>query len=112
LTTDNGTNPQSPDDAGVEANLDIQYTVGAFLLYEDSLAHSNKSQSSGIATGVPVEFLSVGGSLTLDDFPSALLDTTTFLDGIANPPTVMTTSYAYTESFFGLSLATYVNFVA
>ncbi|KAJ7333462.1 subtilisin-like protein [Mycena albidolilacea] len=80
LTTDNGTNPQSPDDAGVEANLDIQYTVG-------------------IATGVPVEFLS-------NDFPSALLDTTTFLDGIDNPPTVMTTSYAYTESFFGLSLAT------
>ncbi|KAJ7830620.1 family S53 protease-like protein [Mycena olivaceomarginata] len=87
LTTDNGTNPQSPGDAGFEANLDIQYTVG-------------------IATGVPVEFLSVGGPLTIDDFPAALFDTTTFVDGIANPPTVMTTSYGFTESFFGLSVAT------
>ncbi|KAJ7799257.1 subtilisin-like protein [Mycena olivaceomarginata] len=87
LTIDNGTNPQSPSDTGLEANLDIQYTMG-------------------IATGVPVEFLSVGGPPTLDDFPTALLDTTTFLDGIADPPTVMTTSYGFTESFFGLSVAT------
>ncbi|KAJ7865493.1 subtilisin-like protein [Mycena olivaceomarginata] len=77
----------TPSDTGLEANLDIQYTMG-------------------IATGVPVEFLSVGGPPTLDDFPTALLDTTTFLDGIADPPTVMTTSYGFTESFFGLSVAT------
>ncbi|KAJ7333493.1 family S53 protease-like protein [Mycena albidolilacea] len=87
LSTANGTNPQSPDNASLEANVDIQYSVG-------------------IATGVPVQFLSVGGGLTLDDFPALLLETTTFLDGVANPPTVMTTSYGFAESFFGLSVAT------
>ncbi|KAJ7927233.1 subtilisin-like protein [Mycena leptocephala] len=79
-TADNGTNPQDPNDAGFEANLDIQYTMG-------------------LATGVPTQFLSVGGF----DFPTALIDTTTFLDGIANPHTVMTTSYGNTESRFGAS---------
>ncbi|KAF7364430.1 Family S53 protease-like protein [Mycena sanguinolenta] len=83
LTTDNGTNPQGPSDAGIEANLDIQYTAG-------------------IATNVPLEFLSVGGF----DFPTALFDTTTFLDGVPNPPSVMTTSYGDTESNFGASVAT------
>ncbi|KAJ7142266.1 family S53 protease-like protein [Mycena epipterygia] len=83
LTTDNGTNEQGPFDAGVEADLDIEYTTG-------------------IATGVPIQFLSVGGF----DFPTALLDTTTFLDGVPNPPTVMTTSYGDSESNFGPSVAT------
>jgi hypothetical protein len=32
LTADGGTNPQSPNEAGVEANLDIQYTMGTFFL--------------------------------------------------------------------------------
>lgn len=58
----------------------------------------------GIATGVPVTFLSVGGA----SFSTALLDTTTFLDGVANPPSVMTTSYGDSESNFGSSLATSV----
>jgi tripeptidyl-peptidase-1 len=57
--------------------------------------------NSGLATGVPTQFLSVGGF----DFPTALIDTTTFLDGIANPHTVMTTSYGNTESRFGASVA-------
>ncbi|KAJ6450427.1 family S53 protease-like protein [Mycena vitilis] len=83
LTTDGGTNPQAANDAGVEADLDIQYTTGT-------------------ATDVPVEFLSVGGN----NFATSLLDTTTFLDGIANPPSVMTTSYGSTESSFGSSMAT------
>ncbi|KAJ7913647.1 family S53 protease-like protein [Mycena leptocephala] len=82
LTTDNGENPQAPDDAGFEANLDVEYT-------------------GGIATGVPLQFLSPGGF----DFATALLDTTAFLDGIDNPPSVMTTSYAHIESDFGASLA-------
>ncbi|KAJ7702024.1 family S53 protease-like protein [Mycena olivaceomarginata] len=88
LTIDNGTNPQSPSDTGLEANLDIQYTMGEY-----------RDRS-------PVEFLSVGGPPTLDDFPTALLDTTTFLDGIADPPTVMTTSTDLQNHFFGLSVAT------
>ncbi|KAJ7159981.1 family S53 protease-like protein [Mycena crocata] len=83
LTVDGGINPQGSDHAGGEANLDIQYTAG-------------------IATGVPVQYLSVGGNFSA----TALLDTTTFLDGVANPPTVMTTSYGLTEGFFGRSMAT------
>ncbi|KAJ6476999.1 family S53 protease-like protein [Mycena sanguinolenta] len=83
LTTDSGTNPQSASEAGVEADLDIEYTTGT-------------------ATDVPITFLSVGG----EDFTTALLDTTTFLDGIANPPSVMTTSYGSTESSIGNSMAT------
>ncbi|KAJ6447828.1 subtilisin-like protein [Mycena sanguinolenta] len=84
LSADNGTDPQNAPFAGVEANLDIQYTAG-------------------IATSVPLEFLSVGSFLTV--FSTALLDTTTFLDGIPNPPSVMTTSYGDTEADFGASLA-------
>ncbi|KAJ7764320.1 family S53 protease-like protein [Mycena metata] len=88
LTTDNGTNPQDPADAGIEADLDIEY-------------------ATGIATGVPIKFLSVGSNLSnLSTFVEGLLDTTTFLDGVAQPPSVMTTSYATTESFFGNSMAT------
>ncbi|KAJ7140692.1 family S53 protease-like protein [Mycena epipterygia] len=83
LSTDGGVNTQNPNDAGVEANLDIQYTTG-------------------IATEVPVQFLSVGGN----SFATSLLDTTTFLDGVANPPSVMTTSYGSTESSFGSTMAT------
>ncbi|KAJ7237531.1 peptidase S8/S53 domain-containing protein [Mycena haematopus] len=84
-TVDGGTNPQDPDEAGTEANLDIQYTVG-------------------IATGGPTTFLSVGGPGTTSGFATSLLDTTTFLDGVANPPSVMTTSYGTTESSFGTSI--------
>ncbi|KAJ7876847.1 peptidase S8/S53 domain-containing protein [Mycena olivaceomarginata] len=49
-----------------EANLDIQYTAG-------------------IATGVPLQFLSVGGP--------------------PDPPTVVSTSYSENEEFFGFTMA-------
>ncbi|KAK6988683.1 family S53 protease-like protein [Favolaschia claudopus] len=87
LTADGGTNPQGAANAGVEANLDIQYTIGT-------------------ATGVPTEFLSVGGSSTNAGFATSLLDTTTFLSSVANPPSVMTTSYGTTESGVGSTMAT------
>ncbi|KAJ7095070.1 family S53 protease-like protein [Mycena epipterygia] len=101
LTTDSGQNPQIPVDAGFEASLDIEYT-------------------GGIATGVPLQFLSVGiiqSNTTVSarntprppvgfSFATALLDTTTFLDGIENLPSVMTTSYGHLESDVGASLAT------
>ncbi|KAJ6465307.1 subtilisin-like protein [Mycena sanguinolenta] len=101
LTTDSGQNPQLPVDAGYEANLDLEYT-------------------GGIATGVPLQFLSVGvlqSNATVSarntplpppgfDFGIALLDTITFLDGIENIPSVMTTSYGHLESDIGPSLAT------
>ncbi|KAJ6522710.1 family S53 protease-like protein [Mycena capillaripes] len=73
---DGGANTQNPAAAGIEANIDVQYTTG-------------------IATKVPVQFLSVGGS-----FATSLLDTITFLDGVAKPPTVMTTSYGSLEAGF------------
>ncbi|KAE9384500.1 subtilisin-like protein [Gymnopus androsaceus JB14] len=75
-------NTQGPLDAGVEANLDIQYTTG-------------------IATEVPIEFLAVGG----EDFATSLLNATTFLDGVATPPSVMTTSYGQNEADVGSSMA-------
>ncbi|KAJ7137306.1 family S53 protease-like protein [Mycena filopes] len=83
ITTDAGTNPQNPAEAGTEADLDIEYTTG-------------------IATEVPLQFLSVGGN----NFATALLDTTTFLDGVAKPPSAMSTSYGSTESSFGSTMAT------
>jgi len=85
LSVDGGINTQDAADAGVEADLDVEYTTG-------------------IATDVPIQFLSVGGN----DFATSLVDTTAFLDGVANPPSVMTTSYGSTESSFGSSMATKV----
>ncbi|KAF7350220.1 Family S53 protease-like protein [Mycena venus] len=81
-TTDNGTNPQGELDRGPKASLDIQYTTG-------------------LATDVPIQFLFVGAT----DFPTGLVDTITFLQGLANPPTVVTTSYGNDESHFGASVA-------
>jgi tripeptidyl-peptidase-1 len=56
---------------------------------------------------VPVEFLSVGGipETNLSDFATALLDTNTFLDGVDNPPSVVTTSYIAIENQFESSVA-------
>ncbi|KAJ7445016.1 subtilisin-like protein [Mycena galericulata] len=82
VSLDGGIDPQSASESGDEANLDIQYTAG-------------------IATGVPLQFLSVGG----EDLAAALLDTTTFIDGLADPPTVVSTSYAENEDLFGFTMA-------
>ncbi|KAJ7248963.1 subtilisin-like protein [Mycena rebaudengoi] len=91
IAIDNATN-QDPEDVlpilVLEADLDVEYTVG-------------------LATGVPVEFLSVGGdpnSTNLSDFATALLDTNIFLDGVDNPPSVVTTSYASMENQFESSI--------
>ncbi|KAJ7164232.1 subtilisin-like protein, partial [Mycena filopes] len=86
LTLDGGVNPQESD-GPTEGNLDIQYTTG-------------------IATGVPIQFLSVGGEDTTPAFITALLDTTIFMDGMDDPPAVVTTSYATTETNVGSSMAT------
>jgi tripeptidyl-peptidase-1 len=52
----------------------------------------------GLATGVPVTFLTVGGGFT-----KAVLDTTTYLAGVAAPPSVITTSYGGNEASFSRS---------
>ncbi|KAK0187445.1 family S53 protease-like protein [Armillaria mellea] len=77
---DCGQNPQGVD-AGLEANLDIQYTVG-------------------IATGVPTVFISVGDP-SIDGF----LDLINTLNAEANPPQVVTTSYGFDERVLPASIA-------
>ncbi|KAJ7126003.1 subtilisin-like protein [Mycena epipterygia] len=90
ITIDNATNQDTQDVAVLvlEADLDVEYTVG-------------------LATGVPVEFLSVGGrpDSNFSDLATALLDTNTFLDGVDNPPSVVTTSYGPMENQFESSVA-------
>ncbi|KAJ7194347.1 subtilisin-like protein [Mycena pura] len=92
ITIDNATT-QSPVDIAthmlqLEADIDVAYTLG-------------------VATGVPVEFLSVGGPLnsSFSDLATAFLDTNTFLDGVDNPPSVVTTSFAPMENQFENSVA-------
>ncbi|KAI0927799.1 hypothetical protein AcW1_005225 [Taiwanofungus camphoratus] len=81
---DGGSNDQNQADAGYEANLDTQYTVG-------------------IATGVPVVFLSVG-----DDSSDGLfgfLDTANYFLNEDSPPQVITTSYGSNENEISTNLA-------
>ncbi|EKM58673.1 uncharacterized protein PHACADRAFT_89753 [Phanerochaete carnosa HHB-10118-sp] len=84
-TLDGGSNPQSGSEAGIEANLDIQYTVG-------------------VASGVPVTFISVGENFNDGDL-DGFLDIINFLLGESNPPQVLTTSYGNNENEISRSLA-------
>ncbi|KZT38181.1 family S53 protease-like protein [Sistotremastrum suecicum HHB10207 ss-3] len=79
-TLDGGSDPQGPQDAGIEANLDIQYTVG-------------------IATGVPVTFISVGEN-NQDGNLDGFLDLVNFIlnEDAAVRPQVLTTSYGQNEN--------------
>ncbi|KAH8111226.1 family S53 protease [Phellopilus nigrolimitatus] len=83
-TLDDGSNSQDPGTAGLEANLDIQYTVG-------------------LASGVPTTFISVGENN--QDGLAGFLDTTNYLLGQNNPPQVLTTSYGLVESNISPDLA-------
>ncbi|KAJ7804163.1 family S53 protease [Mycena olivaceomarginata] len=85
-TLDGGSNPQNRSQAGVEADLDIQYTIG-------------------IATGVPVTFISAGDDNS-DDGLDGFLDMIHLLINDTNRPSVLTTSYGFTaETDFPLSVA-------
>ncbi|EJF57638.1 family S53 protease-like protein [Dichomitus squalens LYAD-421 SS1] len=83
-TLDGGENPQSASDAGIEANLDIQYTVG-------------------VASKVPVNFISVGDNN--QDGINGFLDIIQFLLNESTPPTVLTTSYGFNEPDLTSSVA-------
>ncbi|EIM82266.1 family S53 protease [Stereum hirsutum FP-91666 SS1] len=83
-TLDGGSNPQTASEAGVEANLDIQYTVG-------------------IATGVPVSFVSVGEDF--NDDVDGFLDQINLFLGQDVPPTVLSTSYSFNENDLTFSVA-------
>ncbi|KAF8878645.1 peptidase S8/S53 domain-containing protein [Mucidula mucida] len=84
-TLDGGVNPQTLSEAGIEANLDIQYTIG-------------------VATGVPVVFISVGDDNT--DGVSGFIDVMDVLTAEENPPQVVTTSYGFDETDLPVDLAT------
>lgn len=83
-TLDDGSDPQSSSDAGLEANLDVQYTIG-------------------VASGVPTVFISVGDDS--NDGIFGFLDTANHLLAETTPPHVMTTSYGSDESDISRSLA-------
>ncbi|KAJ7702547.1 hypothetical protein B0H16DRAFT_1902473 [Mycena metata] len=88
LSVDGGENPQGAGDGAVEPNLDIQYTLG-------------------IATGVPIQFLSAGvHNATFEDFAQDALDIVTFLEGAEDPPTVVSILYGSREDDFGQVFAT------
>ncbi|KAJ7639487.1 family S53 protease [Roridomyces roridus] len=84
-TLDGGSNPQSSSQAGVEADLDVQYTIG-------------------VATGVPVSFVSVGDNWEDGDL-EGFLDIVNFLSDEDDIPPVMTTSYGENESDMTKTLA-------
>ncbi|KAF9009885.1 family S53 protease [Cyathus striatus] len=84
-TLDGGSNPQQAREAGIEANLDTQYTVG-------------------VASGVPISFISVGEQNK--DGVDGFLDIINFLLGETNPPHVLSTSYGFNEPDLPSSLAT------
>ena len=86
-TLDGGPNPQSGSEAGVEANLDIQYTVG-------------------VATGVPTVFISVGNDFQDGDL-EGFLDVVNALLDEDTPPYVLTTSYGQNEDTISQNLAVY-----
>ncbi|KAJ8087301.1 hypothetical protein PM082_006131 [Marasmius tenuissimus] len=86
-TLDGGSNPQGANQAGIEANLDIQYTVG-------------------VASGVPVTFISVGPNTA--DGVDGFLDIINALNAQSAPPQVLTTSYGFDETDLGSTLATRV----
>ncbi|CAK5267479.1 unnamed protein product [Mycena citricolor] len=85
-TLDGGQNLQGAQNAGVEANLDIQYTVG-------------------VATGVPVTFVSVGQN-NQDGVLGGFLDIVNFLNAETKVPQVLTTSYGDNEADIPAALAT------
>ncbi|KAJ7016424.1 subtilisin-like protein [Mycena alexandri] len=85
-TLDGGSNTQGAAEAGVEANLDVQYTVG-------------------VATKVPVVFVSVGEQSQDGDL-GGFLDIVNFISGQKTIPQVMTTSYGENEADISPALAT------
>ncbi|KAF7308993.1 Family S53 protease [Mycena kentingensis (nom. inval.)] len=82
---DGGQNLQGAQFAGVEANLDIQYTIG-------------------VATGVPIQFISVGNQ-NQDGALGGFLDIITALLAEDDVPQTMTTSYGFDETDLPAALA-------
>jgi tripeptidyl-peptidase-1 len=102
-TIDNGTDTQDPSLAGTEANLDIQ--VRTRLRVSKAYTHENPPQYTvGLATGVPISFLSVGNN-TEDGELEGFLDTVNFAAAQDTVPTVMSTSYGEDEDALSPALS-------
>ncbi|KAJ6506592.1 subtilisin-like protein [Mycena sanguinolenta] len=88
-TVDGGTNDQNIFNAGIEADLDIQYTVG-------------------VASGIPVSFISVGDDS--QDGISGFIDIVNSILAIptAQRPTVLTTSYGKTLLYMTPGLSAFL----
>ncbi|KAI0365677.1 family S53 protease [Pilatotrama ljubarskyi] len=84
-TLDGGSNPQQLAQAGIEADLDTQYTLG-------------------VASGVPTVFISVGERNR--DGVNGFMDIITTLIGESNAPQVLSTSYGFDEPDLPTNLAT------
>ncbi|KAE9406774.1 family S53 protease [Gymnopus androsaceus JB14] len=83
---DDATNSQTPSQAGIEANLDTQYTVG-------------------LANGIPTVFEDIGNDFH-DGADEGFLDSITDLLNQTSPPLVFSTSYGFdVESDLSLSLS-------
>ncbi|KAF5352136.1 hypothetical protein D9758_009234 [Tetrapyrgos nigripes] len=80
---DGGVNTQGPGLAGLEANLDVQYTLG-------------------LATDVPTVFITVGNQSS--DGAGGFLDLIDTLNAESAPPQVLTTSYSFDEGDLGSAL--------
>jgi tripeptidyl-peptidase-1 len=59
----------------------------------------------GLATGVPVYFISAGDNFQDGDL-EGFLDTINFISGESSPPSVVTTSYGQNENTMSRALAT------
>lgn len=87
-SVDGGVNSQTVSEASSEGSLDIQYTVG-------------------LASGVPVTFLTVGPNEWEGEvaYATSMLDEANYLLGLDNPPHVLTTSYSFDEVNITQSMA-------
>lgn len=87
VSVNGGINNQTLSKAGVEANLDIQYTVG-------------------LASGVPTSFVTVGPQIAnTTEFYHTLQDEANYILKMDKPPTVLTSSYSNLESSLSRSFA-------
>jgi tripeptidyl-peptidase-1 len=101
-TTDDGSDPQNATEAGIEANLDVQVcTVRSDAMH---LLMPRSQYTVGIATGVPINFLSVGNDVD-DGNLGGFLDTVNFISSEPAVSTVVTTSYDFDEKDLPLALA-------
>ncbi|KAJ7290137.1 family S53 protease [Mycena rebaudengoi] len=80
IIVDGGTNSQNRSQAGIETGLDVQYVDNIPV---------------GVATGVPVTFVSVGNATR--DNSLGFLDILTALMAEDSPPQVLTISYGFSQ---------------